>query len=135
MEKRLLNVLKWFFISLGVLFFALIILIAALIFMANMFTIDTIPNIKPAKTNLKELQKIIDYAEDYKEQNGVYPQNIENIKENKNIKLDYSTYNNSNCYKIDFKNSKTNTTKQYQHCNIKKEGSTSTSESYSEIKE
>lgn len=135
MKERLINVLKWFFIALGILFFALIILIVCLIIIANTYKIGTVADIKPAKPNLKEIQSVINFVEEYKKENGIYPDKAENIKQEKNTQLNYSTYNDSNCYKIEFKNSKTKTTKQYQHCIIEKDGSISNSENYSEVKQ
>ena len=134
MKDRLINVLKWFFIAMGVLFFATILLFIAIVIFANTFKIESVPEIKQSKFNLKEMKKIVDYAENYKDKNGKYPEKVEDIKLNKNLEYKYTTSNDFDCYNIELKNTKSNSTKQYQHCRIKKDGLSSNSESFSEVK-
>lgn len=136
MKDRFLNVLKWFFIALGVLFFAQIVFFVAIIIFANTFRIDKVSDIKiePQKYNIKEMEKIIDYAQNYKAENGKFPKVVEDIKLNKNLEYKYSTSNNDDCYKIELKNTKTKATKQYEYCSTQKDGLTSTSENFIETK-
>ena len=63
MKERILNVLKWFFIVLGILFFAQIILFIGIVIFANTFKEMTIPEIKPQKLNNAEIQKITSYVD------------------------------------------------------------------------
>lgn len=137
MKDRFLNVLKWFFIVLGILFFAQIVLLIMIMVFANTSNFNKMYDfqIKQQKLNTKEIQKIIDYIENYKQKNGKYPKTIEgNIKLNKNTEYKYSTSNEDNCYLINVKNTKTSAIKQYQHCNVQKHGSVSISESFIETK-
>lgn len=127
MEKRIKNVVLWCLIVLAVFY-----IIATIAFDVFTFKVFSFSNTK-MKEQLIEMQEVIDYAEGYKKQNGVYPQTVENIKEDKDSKIKYSTYSNSECYKIKYKNLKTNKTKEYNRCKYEKNGFTiSSSENYRE---
>ena len=134
MKERFLNILKWFFIALGVLIFAQIVFFVMIIIFANTFRIDKVSDIKlkPQKYNLKQMEKIIEYAQNYRDENGKFPKTIQDIKMNKNFEYNYSTSHDYDCYKIELKNTKTNATKQYEYCSIQKDGLTSTSENFIE---
>ena len=132
MQERLLKVVKIFFIVLGVMFLMIMFLTLALYFgSSNML------NAEPFNANLnidksKSIQKIIDYTESYREQNGQYPEVLDGIKIDKNIEYSYKTSENNNCFKVDIKYKKANKTQQYQRCLIKTSNTNSYSESYSE---
>ncbi len=137
MKERCLNVLKWFFIILGIIFF-IQILLAILLFIS--FSLQTKINFNKAgdfsssKNNLKQIQPIINYAEDYQAKNNKYPDKIEDsVKVNKKLDYKYENSKNGNCYTITVNSSKDNKTKQYQHCKISSDNSSSSSESYVEL--
>lgn len=134
MKKRFINVIKWFFIILGVLFFIqLLLLIGALKGAASFADASiNVNNDKSSSLKLKPLQPIIKYAEDYQAKNGKYPEKIENVKINPNLYFKYEPSKDFNCYTITSKEKNGNLTKQYQHCLIKSEHSSSTSESFVE---
>ena len=134
MKERILNVLKWFFIVLGILFFAQIILFIGIVIFANTFKEMTIPDIKPQKLNNAEIQKITSYVDKYKEGNGTYPENIDSIKLKDNFEYTYKLSDNSNCYEIELKNKKISSKVNYQKCSISKDGAKSQSENYTEVK-
>jgi len=129
MKERLKNVVKWFFIILGILF-----LIQLLILSGFVIGFSKVNNTKISTNNfnLKEVEPIIEYAKEYKMQNGKFPKIIENVKLKKNIKYEYSTTNEDNCFLIKIEDK--NITKQYEYCSIAKDGINSQSENYSEIK-
>ena len=131
MKKRLLNVLKVFFIILGVLFLLQIIIGLGIVLGFIGFANYDFDYIKIDNKKLKQIQPIIKYVEDYKIQNGTYPEKIENVKVKKDLKYEYSTTNDKNCYtiKADLKN---NTIQEYQHCSIQSNSLNSKSESYAE---
>lgn len=133
MKERILNVLKWFFIALGVLFFAQIILFIGIVIFANTFKEITVPDIKPQKLNNAEIQKITSYVDEYKEEKGTYPENINNIKLKDNFEYTYKVSDNSNCYEIELKNKKVSSKINYQKCSISKDGAKSQSENYTEV--
>ena len=126
MKERFLSFIKWFFIVLGVLF-----LIQLLILSGIFIGFNTVKesDIKPTSPNLKELQPIIDYVDKYKKENNKYPSAVD-VKLKKG-EYEYTTSNDSNCYKITYKYKKT--TKEYNCCTINSENTNSKSESYSEF--
>ena len=130
MKAKLFNVLKWFFIILGVLFLSLIVL--SFTFVAG---IANISNIKAPTfdTKLKEIMPIVEYVENYFEENNKYPDKIENVKIKKDITYKYETSNNNTCYTIKAKLKKEKLTKEYQHCSINSKNGVSNSESYIEF--
>ncbi len=131
MKERLLNVLKIFFIVLGVLFLLQILIGFGIVLGFVGFANADFDYVKVDNKKLKNLQPIIKYAEEYKTQNGVYPQKIENVKVKKGFEYEYSTTNDKNCYTIKA-NLKDNLVQEYQHCSINSQNSSSKSESYVE---
>ena len=73
MKESFLKILKWFFIILGIIFFIQILLFLVLLFG---FLTETKTNItkfndfSPSKSSIKQIQSIINYAEEYKDKNG-----------------------------------------------------------------
>ncbi|MBR2068271.1 MAG: hypothetical protein IJ877_00780 [Candidatus Gastranaerophilales bacterium] len=128
MKNRFLNFVKWFFIVLGVLFLFEMLILSG-IFMGFNSIKET--EFKPASNmaKLKEIRPVIDYAEKYKTENNSYPKSVD-VKL-KNGEYTYETMNNSNCFKIIYKNK--NVQKDYSKCSINTENSNSATESYSEI--
>ena len=137
MKERFLNVLKWFFIILGIIFF-IQILLAVLFFicfsMQTKINFNKIGDFSPSKNNFKQIQPVINYVEDYQAKNNKYPDKIENdFKINKKLDYKYESSKNGNCYTITVNSSKDNKTKQYQHCKVSSDNSSSSSESYVEF--
>jgi len=128
MKERFLNVLKWFFITLGILFLIQLLLLSG-IFIGFHSIKDSDINIKPVNANLKEIQPIVDYAEKYRLENNKYPDKVD-IKIKKG-EYKYEASNNFDCYKITYTNKKTQKT--YNCCTINNENSNSKTESFSEI--
>ncbi len=135
MKERLLNVIKWILITLGVLFLLQILFVVGAVIGASNFAKTDTNIVNSSKNKLKQIQSVIDYVEDYKNKNGKYPQTIQNVKVKNNVYYDYSTSDDFNCYTIKTKTKKDNMVQQYQHCSFKSEGSSSNSESYSEYSE
>ena len=74
MKERFLNVIKWFFIVLGVLFLMqLLIVIGAFIGFSNFAKAD-INTFNNTNSKIKDIQPIINYVEDYRIKNGKYPE-------------------------------------------------------------
>ena len=145
MKDRFLQVLKWFFIVLGVIFFFQILLIlGAIIGITGFANYD----IKPfeTKSNIKPFENLVKYLDDYKQANGQYPEDIKDIddsvvlkeiNDNKNYDFEYNTSDDENCYKIIAKpkeksRNKNLTTKEYGRCSSKSSETNSQSESYIE---
>lgn len=131
MKERLINVLKWFLMILGVLFLLQFLIGLGVIFglvgLANA-DLDFINTDK----RLKTIQPIIEYVEEYKEENGKYPDKLGDIKLKKDLDYKYEVTKDGNCYTITVKSKKENMTKQYQYCSLDENNSTSKSESYVE---
>ena len=132
MKERALNVLKWFFITLGVLFLAQIILFAGIMIYANTFKTIKVPKVKSQKINNAQMQTIIDYVEKYKQEKGVYPENINDINLKNDTEYKYEVSDNSFCYKIELTKKNSNSKAVYQKCSVSKEGIVSQSENYTE---
>ena len=126
MKERFLNFLKWLFIVLGILFLIQLLILSGIFIGFNSFKES---GFKVENANKKEIQPIIDYVEKYRAENNKYPDSVD-VKIKKG-EYEYSTSNNSDCYKITFKNKKFE--KEYNCCTINTENSNSKSESYSEI--
>lgn len=133
MKSRLLNVLKVFFIILGVLFLLQVLIGLGIIFGFVGFANYDFNYIKVDNKKLKQIQPIIKYVEDYKIQNGKYPEKIENVKIKKDLKYEYSTTNDKNCYTIKA-TLKNDIVQEYQRCSIDTTNSSSKSESYAEYR-
>lgn len=131
MKERLINVIKWFFIILGVLFLFQL-LIGFGLFIGIMGFNDSDFNFTNYDTKLKPMQNVIKYIEDYRVQNGKYPENIDEVKKKKNFEYGYEVTNDSNCYMLKMKSKKEHIVKQYQHCKFDSEGGMSNTQSYSE---
>ncbi len=132
MKERFLNVLKWFFIILGVLFLMQILLVAGAFIGLSSFAKADINTIGSKSPKIKDIQPIINYVEDYQMQNGRYPEKVEKVKVKKGLDYKYEISKNANCYTITTKKEKENLTSQYQHCKVSSENSNSSSESYIE---
>ena len=128
MKERFLNIVKWFFIILGVLFLLQLLLLSGIFIGFNSIKEPDI-KIKPVNANSKEIQPVVDYVEKYRTENNKYPDNVD-VKIKKG-EYKYETSNNSNCYKIIYTNKKTEKT--YSCCTINSENSNSREESFSEI--
>ena len=131
MKTRLLNVVKWILITLGVIFLFQILLFAIIVAASKNFTKITVKS-SSTKDRLEQIQPVIDYVEDYKNKNGKYPQTIQNVKINSNVYYDYSTFQDSDCYKIKTKTKNDNVVKEFQRCSQNSKNSKSHFESYSE---
>lgn len=145
MKERFLQVLKWFFIILGVIFFLqFLLIIGAILGIAGFANYDIKP-FEAKNNNIKPFNNIVKYLDEYKEENGEYPSDIKDIEDsdilkeinnNKNYDFEYKTSNDDNCYTITAKpkeKSKKNlTTKEYGKCSSKTNGANSHSESYVE---
>jgi len=131
MKERLLNVIKWFFIILGVLFLFQL-LIGFGLFLGIMGLFDDDINMINYEKKLKPMQNTVKYIEDYRVQNGKYPSNLDGVKLKKNLEYKYETTKDSNCYLLKIKSKKDGVVKQYQRCYFDSENGTSSSQSYSE---
>lgn len=131
MKERLLNVLKWLFIVMGVLFLFQL-LIGFGLFLGIMGFVDDGFSFVNMDKKVKPMQKAIKYIEDYRLQNGKYPSNLENAKLNKNVKYEYEATKDSNCYVLKVKSKKENLVKQYQRCYFESDGGMSNTQSYTE---
>jgi len=138
MKEKALRVLKIVLIIFGILFL-LQVLIFFLIMLglfsfgsAKAFDINTTFNTDNIKSSSrpKEIQPIVDYAEDYQIKNKKFPENVENVKVKDKLDYKYEVTRDGNCYTVTVKEK--NTTKQYQHCKTSSDNSSSTSESYVE---
>lgn len=132
MKERLINIIKWFLIILGVIFLIQILIVLGAVIGISKFANSDMNINKNTSLKLKQMQPVINYAQDYYNKNGKYPVEIDNVKLNKNLEYKYETSKDLNCYTITTKDKKSNTTKQYQHCSTKSENSNSSSESYVE---
>jgi len=133
MKERLINVIKWFFIILGVLFFVQLLLVLGAIVGINNFAKADFNVVGNQNQKIKEIQPIINYAENYRKENGKYPEKVENIKVKKNLNYKYEISKDGNCYTISTKTEKNNTTRQYQRCKVDSNNSASSTESYIEF--
>lgn len=133
MKQRFLNVLKCFFIILGILFlFQILVAIGAFIGFNKIAKAD-FGIVSKSSKNISKIQPIIDYVEKYRNENGKYPLELKDIKIKKGLNYKYETSNNQGCYSITFDTAKEKITRQYQHCAITSQNSNSTSESYIEF--
>ena len=137
MKDRFLKVLKIFLMILGAIFLIQLLLlvgaIAGIVGFAkadfNFLDLDIDEN-----KNLKPVMPIIEYVENYRKENGIYPSNIKDVKmkKNPNLYYNYETSNNDNCYTITIKSKNDKMIKKYQNCAVDDENSTSKSRSYIE---
>lgn len=128
MKERLLNVLKWFLITLGILFLIqLLIVIGIIVGIRGFSSINFNSN---QTKNLKDIQPVINYVENYKQKHGEFPKTIEGVKVKGEYK--YELNKDGNCYTITKKSKKGDTTRQYQHCSVEQANSTTNSQSYIE---
>ena len=129
MKQRLLNIGKWFLISLGVLFLIQLLLLSGIIIGFN--SMDKTIEPKFSNNQPKEIEPIIRYAQDYKDKYGKYPNTLEGLKLKKGLDFEYKTSDDFNCFDVVVKSKKS--TKQYKRCDIKEENINSRSESYNEF--
>ena len=134
MKKRLTNVIKWFLMILGVLFLLLLIIGLGVILGFTGFANADLDFLNTDQ-KLKPVDPIIKYVEEYKEENGKYPEKVEGIKLKKDLEYKYETTKDGNCYTITIKSKKDNIKRQYQYCSMDSENSSSKSESYVEYTE
>ncbi len=131
MKERLINIIKWFLIILGILFlFQILLAFLAFFGLSKLDEInfDSTKIIRP-----KEIQQVINYIEQYKKDNGSYPDNLDNLKKKKDFEYKYELSDDKKCYTVTIKSEKDNTTKQYQRCSSQKDNINSNSESYIEF--
>lgn len=134
MKERLANVLKLFLMILGVLFIIQFLIGLGIVFGFIGLTNHDLDFINTDK-RLKPIQPIINYVEEYKEENGKYPDKLGDIKLKKDLDYKYEVTKDGNCYTITVKSKKEKLTKQYQYCSMDKDSATSKSESYVEYSE
>ena len=111
MKERINKIIKWFFIALGIIFFIQILVVATIYFVVKKFETIDINKLTPDIGKPKEFSKIINYAQDYYNKNGKYPENIDNIKKKKDLIYKYETTKDSKCYSITIKSEKNKITK------------------------
>lgn len=133
MKQRLINVLKWILITFGVLFVLQALVVVGIILGIKGFNNADYTITKNTNKNLKQMQPIINFAENYRLKNGKYPKSIEGVKIKPDLYFKYETTNNDDCYSITTKNKKDNLTRQYQHCATNNANSNSSTESYVEF--
>lgn len=136
MKERCLKILKWFFIILGIIFFIQILFVFFL--SMNFFTQDKINfnrinKLSSAKNTNSKIQPIINYVENYRDENNKYPDTISSdVKTDKKLDYKYEVSKNGTCYTITVNKDKQNKYTQYQHCKDTSANSSSSSESYIE---
>ena len=131
MKERLTNVIKWFLMILGVLFLMQLLVGLGIVLGFAGFANADLDFINQDK-KMKSIQPIIKYVENYRTQNGKYPDNINGVKLKKGLEYKYEINKDGNCYTITIKSKKDNLKKQYQYCFIDAQNSSSKSESYIE---
>lgn len=132
MKQRLMNVLKWLLVAFGILFLIqLLIVIGVILGIKGFSNLDYSIN-KHSNKNLKPIQPIINYAQDYRLKHGKYPDTIEGIRIKPDLYFKYETSSNNACFSVTTKSKKDNLTRQYQRCSINSDNSNSSSESYVE---
>ncbi len=137
MKERLINVLKWFLIILGVLFLLQFLLIIGAIIGITCLSKTNFEDYTP-KANVKPFENIIKYLDEFYEDEGKYPDDISSVKKEKNYDFDYKVNSDKSCYTISAKPNKKNKniqTKRYQKCYAKTDNSMTTSQSYVEYLE
>ena len=137
MRERFLNVLKWAFIIMGILFFIQIIILVPFFMVFSPFPKmdDGMSiNFKPSEKGLKQIEPIINFLDDYQAKNNKYPDSIDkDIKANKNLNYTYEVSKDKNCYLITVNIKKNSHVRQYKYCKYGNKGSMSSSESYVEF--
>lgn len=133
MKERIKNILKWFFIILGVLYLIQLLFISGILaVLTGISKLDITPQSFTIKRNT--LKPIILYVEDYKETNGEYPKELPLKEKVKTSTYDYAISEDGNCYTIKEK-TKNNVIKEYKRCSSKTDTSNINSESYKEYTE
>ena len=127
MKDRFLNVVKWFFIILGVLFLIQLLILSGIFI--GFKKADTINIDYSADISAKEIEPLIKYIDEYKKENGKYPEKIENVKLKKGLEYKYNAKD--DCYTIDLTSKKA--TKQYKKCEKIDDNSSYKTESFSQI--
>ncbi len=133
MKERLLNVLKWLLIALGAIFLIQLLVVAGVIVGVKNFSETNFNFASATNKNLKDMQPLINYVENYKAKNDKYPERIQNVKIKPNLYYKYELNKDGNCYTITTNSKKDNLTRQYQHCSTKEPNSKTSSESYVEF--
>jgi len=131
MNERLKNVLKWFFITLGVLFLIQFLLILGAVLGLTHFADFNFKGYE-VKTNIKPFEKIIKHLDEYNEKNGKYPSDINSIKKDKNYDFEYKTTKDNSCYTLKAVSKKNSLTKEFNKCLIKSDGGVSQTQSFVE---
>lgn len=132
MKERLINVIKWFFIVLGVFYLIQVIFVSgAIVGLIGLAKIDLnkLENI----SNKHSLNSIVSYIEDYKTKNNTYPQNLEGVKLNKKYTYNYELSKEGNCYTIS-ETGKNNIVREYRRCSSSTSNSNTNTQSYIEYR-
>lgn len=129
MKERLIQVVKWFLIILGLLFLLQIIIVAMALFGVSKLSALEFENMSVKKP--REVQSVINYIEKYKKENNMYPQNLDSAKLKKDFEYDYKLSDDKNCYTLEIKSNKNNKVQKYSKCDKTDENSTAFQESYS----
>jgi len=139
MKEKLINIIKWLFIILGIVYLIqLLIAFSTFLAIKNAFNYKNFNNTTSFSKEIKkpkEFAQIIDYANSYFEENNKFPEtieNIESIKLKKDLDYKYETNKDSTCYTITIKSQKNNIVKQYQACKNKDKNSNFNTQSYIE---
>jgi len=125
MRERFINILKYIFISFGVLF-VLQILIATILAIQTV----NIWKFENKTISLSDSKPIIDKLNLQFEENKKFPQSLENFKTKKHITFEYKPNQDLSCYTLIVKNSKKNTTQEINECKIYTNNGTSHSQSF-----
>lgn len=128
MKERLVQVIKWFLIILGLLFLLQIVVISIALFGVSRLNVLELENMGIKKP--KEIQSVINYIERYKLDNKTYPKNLENAKLNKDFEYSYELSDDNNCYTLEVKSNKNNKVQSYSKCDKSDKNSTTQKESY-----
>lgn len=129
MKKRFINVVKWFFIVLGVMFLLQTVLILGTILGIVSFSKMDFNKFED-KNSYGDFQPIINFVDNYYKENKSLPKTIENVKVKKNLKYTYEVDKKGECYSIKSKDEKNS--KEYKNCMNSTENSSSNSVYYFE---
>ena len=125
MKERFITVLKYIFISFGILFVAQIII-------ATILTVQTanIWKFENKTTNFADSKPIIEKLNAQFEENKKYPQNLNDFKTKKHITFEYKPNQDFSCYTLIVKNSKRRTTQEINECRVHANNNTSHTQSF-----
>lgn len=129
MQERLRNVIKWFFIILGILFLIQMFILSGILI--GFKTADK-SSLSFGGNTPKEMKEVVKYISEYRNEHSKFPDNLEGFKGKRGFDYSYKLSDKNNCYTVTITGK--DSVKSYKYCIYTDKNENASTQSYSEMR-